>query len=101
MCEILFRFGETDTVFAEVVDGVVFAEEGVSDDPDGTERGRNVETLEGGYACSLGVENVVCCWEGEVVAREAEGDVWKSGDFVAIDGVSTVPTLGSSDFLVQ
>ena len=93
--EILFRRREADAVFAEVVDGVVLAEEGVTDDPDrawtvsllpkkgrgcgggvlGTKRRGNVEALEGGDAGSLGLHDVVRGGEGKIVSGKGEGDI--------------------------
>lgn len=39
--------GESDCVLAEIVHGVVFPEEDISDDPDRTERSWDVKTSEG------------------------------------------------------
>jgi hypothetical protein len=57
--------------------------------------------LEGGDTCALGVHDVVCGGETEVVARESECDVGESGYFVAVNGVSAVPGFFGADFFVE
>ena len=67
----------------------------------GTERGRDVEALEGGDAGSLRLHDVVSCRETKVVSREGESNIWKRGNFITINGISAIPRLLRSDFLVQ
>jgi len=98
--ELLFRLREPNAVFPEIVDGVILSQKGVADDPDGAEGGRNVDALEGRDTCSLGVQDVVCGGETEVVAREGECDIGEGGDFVAVYGVGSVPGLFGADFFV-
>jgi hypothetical protein len=98
--EILLRVRKANTVFPKIIDRVIFSEESVSDDPDWSEGGRNVETLERGDTCAAGVEDIVCCGEGEVVAGEGEGYVGEGSDFVALDCVSSIPGLFGADFFV-
>jgi hypothetical protein len=67
----------------------------------GTEWWWDVEALEGGYTCSLGVHDIICCGEGEVISGEGECDIREGSDFVTIDGVCSVPRFLGTNFLVQ
>jgi hypothetical protein len=67
----------------------------------GTKRRGDVEALEGGDAGSLGLHNVICCGEGKVVSGKGKGDIGQGGNFITVDGVSTIPRLLRSNFLVQ
>ena len=67
----------------------------------GTKWWWDVKALKGGYTCSLGVHDVICGREGEVVSGECECDIWEGGDFITVDGVRSIPGLFSSNFLVQ
>ena len=40
-----------------------------------TERGRNVDALEGGDAGSLGIQDIICGWKTKIVSGEVKGDV--------------------------
>ena len=66
-----------------------------------TERGWDIEALEGGNAGSLSLHDVVCCRETKVVSGEGESDIWKRGNFITINGIGAIPRLLRSDFLVQ
>lgn len=98
--EPLFRLREPNAVLPEVVNRVILSQKGVADDPDGAEGGRDVDALEGRDTCSLGVQDIVCGGETEIVAREGECDVWEGGDFVAVYGVGSVPGFLGADFFV-
>jgi hypothetical protein len=64
----LFRLRETHAIFPKIINRVIFSQKGISDDPDGSKWRRNIETLERGDTCSLGVHDVICGGETEIVA---------------------------------
>ena len=66
-----------------------------------TERGRNIEALEGGDTSSLSVHDIICCSETKVVSGEVEGDIWKGGNFITINSISAIPRFLCTNFLVQ
>ena len=50
---------ETNSVLAQVVNGIVFSKEHVSNDPDGASWGRDVKSHESRYAVSLHFKDIV------------------------------------------
>ena len=97
----LLGLGETDSVPAEVVDRVVLSEEGVTDDPEGADRGGDVHAREARDARSTGVQDVVLSLERVVLSAKLERQLRQAGDGVAIDGVLAVPRLGRTDPVIN
>lgn len=69
--------GKTDSVVAQVVDGVPFAEEGITKNDKGAGRRGDVKAGESGDTLALDLENVLVGANGEVVAGERESQIRK------------------------
>ena len=112
--EILFRRGKTNAIFSKIVNGVIPSQECVTENPNGTytvnkkeilfgstERGRDIEALEGGDTSSLSVHDIIRCRETEIISGESESNIWKGRNFITIDSVSAIPRFLCTNFLVQ
>ena len=97
----LLGLGEADGVVADIVNGVVFPEESVTEDDEGTSRLRDVEAHERADAAALDLKDVVVRADGEVVAGEGEGEVGERVTLLALNGVLAVVTLLGTNLLVE
>jgi len=97
----LLGLGEADGVVADIVNGVVFPEESVTENGERASWLRNVEAHEGADAAALNLEDVVVRADGEVVAGKGESKVRERVTLVALDGVLAVVTLLGADLLVE
>lgn len=93
--------GETDTVAAEVVDGVVSAEESITENGKRTSRGGDIEAHEGRDTRTLDLKDVVVGANGEVVAGQGEAEVRERVTRAALDSVLAIVALLGTDLLVQ
>ena len=97
----LLGLGEANGVVANVVDGVVFPQESVTENGERASWLRDVEAHEGADAAALNLENVVVRADGEVVASKSEGKVGERVTLVALDSVLAVVALFGADLLVE
>lgn len=101
-CGSLFLgLGEADGALAEIVDGVVATEEGITKDGKRTRGRLNIHTHERRDAGARSLQNVVVGSDAEVVAREGEGDVRQRLALIAVNRVLAVEALLGTDLGVQ
>ena len=93
----LVRRRKANGIATQVIDGVVLSEEGVTDNPKGTNGCGDVHSGERRDAGAAGVEDIVLTLEGVLLATKGERHVRQRGDSVAVDGVLAVPRLGGTD----
>lgn len=82
---------------AEIVNGVELPQEGVSNDPKGSNRSRDVHAGKGRDTSTSRVQDVLATLERVLLVVERQGEVGERVDGGAVDGVLAVPGLGSSD----
>merc|ERR1712000_361214 len=89
----LSRLGlcEADSILAEVVDTEVFAQESVTNDPDGAERSRDVQAGERRDTCALDIQDVILGINGILLSAEGEGERRQVLDALARNSHLSVP----------
>lgn len=89
--------GETDGISTQVVDRVVLSQEGITDNPKGSDGSGNIHTDKRRDTSSTSVQDVVFSLERVVFTAKLERELGELGNGVAVDSVLTVPRLSSSD----
>lgn len=97
----LFGLGQANSSLAKVVDGVVAAQECVTQDGKRTDRLRNVHSHEGRNAAARHLQDVVIGADGEIVPAEPEGDIREVLALVAVNRVLSVVALLGANLAVQ
>jgi hypothetical protein len=97
----LLGLGKSNSVVANIVDGVPFPEECIAEDDKRASRLGDVEAHEGADAAALNLKDVVVRTDGEVVAGEGEGEVGEGVTLLALNGVLAVVTLLGTNLLVE
>lgn len=98
---LLFGLRDTNSVLAEVVDGVVAAEESITKNGERASRRRHVHAHKGRDAAAANFENVVLGRERIVGTRKVEGHVGQRTPLLAVDGVLATEALLSANLLVE
>jgi hypothetical protein len=98
--EKLFGLGQTNGVVANVVDTVPAAQEGVTQDSQGTHGLREVHTHEATDAGALDFKDVVVGANLEGVAGQGESEVGQRVPLSTVNGVLAVPALGGTNLLI-
>jgi len=98
----LFRIGEAHTIVAHVKLGVVFADENVAQDPQGTIWRGDVDAHKAGQADGLAhlcnAENIVLALQLEGLAAKHELDYGETGDQIARNNVLKGETRWINNF---
>jgi len=106
-CEVMARrllggSGEANLLVAVVKDGVVRADEDITEDPDGL---GEIDAHETGDALSLGasgnLEHVLLCSESEALAVEDEVNIGHGGELGAVNGGLASCTSLGANFVVD
>jgi hypothetical protein len=98
--EQLLGLGQTDGVVAKIIDTVPAAQEGVTQDSQGTHGLGEIHAHEATDAGALDLENIVVGTNLEGVAGQGEGDVGQRVPSGTVHGVLAVPALSSTNLLV-
>ena len=74
-------------MLAHVIDSVPGSKEGIPDDEQGPSRWGNIDAHEDGEAHTRSLHYIIICFQGKVIAGEAELDGRQLGDTVAVNDV--------------
>ena len=96
----LFGFRQADGVITEIVDAIPSAQEGITEDSEGAYRLGEIHSHEATDTRTLDFQDVVIGSDGEVVASESEGEVWKRITLLALNSVLAIERLLGTNFLV-
>lgn len=98
--ELLLGLSEANCIPAEIVDGIVLAEEDIAYDPE-LEAVGHVKPGERGHASSLNLKDVVGTLEHVGFLVEVKGKVREVGNRTAFNSVLAVPTARGTDLSVD
>ena len=96
----LFILVKTDLAVTKVVHAVPLAQEGVSQNGQGTNGLRKVHAHEGAHAAALDLQGVVVGGDGEVVTAQLKGEVRQRGPLLAVNVILAHEVLSGTDLLV-
>jgi len=97
----LLGSGKTNTVLAQVVDGLVSAEERITKNDKWASRLRNVHASKGRDTATTSLENVVVWANGKVGTSEGKGKVRKTITLLTFNGILTSKAALGTDLLIQ